>query len=399
MKYFDIYFIWFILILTAAPSLPSADINKKELSKIPKSFRVAIISAGSLRSFAYVARSWQRYLLRPWKGQIFVFAHVIHDKDCIVDQKGLNLLREIATEIEISSQVALLPYEYLAGTIPKVFERKIFYTNKLLVQRGNVIDMLQRRNRAYQLSQIYASNRNFTFDFVVFIRPDSAIYHPPMDFLSWYHHIQSEVRRTSSHSSQRLGAIYIPRSCNFGGVCDRFAAGLPIDMDVYFKSGWILEVMRWAFSKEPEKYPVINPEVLESQISKSGKYTVKDIIANLRTGEFFSERLHMYWLLLNNITQIDYEPGKYPLAFITLRTRNANFYCESNRSTYLANEDVDFADRFPAFAHNHASEYGGFDHVASAIERCGYVHTLNASAACSTSRCTCNDGRKKGVDF
>ena len=252
--------------------------------------------------------------------------------------------------------------------------------------------MLQRRNRAYQLSQMYATSNKIKFDFVVFIRPDSAIYHPPMDFLSWYHHIQSEVRRTSSHSSQRLGAIYIPRSCNFGGVCDRFAAGLPIDMDVYFKSDWVLEVMRWAISKEPEKYPVINPQVAQTHYQSSGLKDINKIIWHLLHGDSFSETLHLSWLLLNNISQVDFWPGVFPLAFITLRTRNANFYCESNRSTYLANKNIHWTDRIQAYAHNHASEYGGFDHVASAIERCGYVHTLNASAACSTSRCNCNDG-------
>ena len=394
----NILFFFFLYFRTALPNKQTGNWSKIDLSRVPKSFHVALITAGSLRSFAFAARSWQRYVLRPWKSQVYLFAHVIHDKHCVIDEKGLNLLREFATEIEITSQTTLLTSAYLTDTIPEVFIRKLFGDKRWSVSRGNVIDMLQRRNRAYQLSQIYASNRNFTFDFVVFIRPDSAIYHPPMDFLSWYHHIQSEVRRTSSHSSQRLGAIYIPRSCNFGGVCDRFAAGLPIDMDVYFKSDWVLEVMRWAISKEPEKYPVINPQVAQTHYQSSGLKDINKIIWHLLHGDSFSEKLHLSWLLLNNITQIDYQRGKYPLAFITLRTRHANFYCESNRSTYLLNEDIDYTDRFPAFAHNHASEYGGFDHVASAIERCGYVHTLNVSLAC-TSRCNCNDGRKKGVDF
>jgi len=399
-----IYFTLYFLLLYSQPVSPnkhSGNVSSRiDLSKVPKSFRVAIITAGSLRSFGYAARSWQRYILRPWKSHVYVFAHVVYDKNCIIDEKGLRLLREFATEIEVSYQITLVPNTYLDCMIPEVFVQKMFAGGKSSVQRGNVIDMLQRRNRAYQLSQMYAKSRNISFDFIVFIRPDSAIYHPAMDFLSWHNHLQNIVNQSSLHSPNRRGAIYVPGSCNFGGICDRFAAGLPADMDTYFKSGWILEVMRWALNSKPNKYQELDEKVAKSHFQNTGHKEVRDIVHNLLYAGSFSERLHLCWFLMNNISQIDYTPGHYPLAFVTLRNHFANFYCESNRSTFLTNEEVDFADRFPGFTYNHASVIGGFDEVASAPERCGALHTLNASAACGiTSNCVCTDGRKKGVDF
>src|SRR5687768_3564656 len=39
-----------------------------------RDFKVALITAGSIRSFLYNERSWQRYILDPWKDNIYVFA-------------------------------------------------------------------------------------------------------------------------------------------------------------------------------------------------------------------------------------------------------------------------------------------------------------------------------------
>ena len=48
----------------------------------------------------------------------------------------------------------------------------------LNLYRGNVIDMYDRRARAYELANIYAAANNIVWDGVLYIRLDSATYEP-----------------------------------------------------------------------------------------------------------------------------------------------------------------------------------------------------------------------------
>jgi hypothetical protein len=76
--------------------------NATNSPKESKTFKVALITAGSIRSFVFNEKSWQRSILEPWKDNIFVFAHVIAShKKCVLSNKGVDALRELATEIEV----------------------------------------------------------------------------------------------------------------------------------------------------------------------------------------------------------------------------------------------------------------------------------------------------------
>eukprot|EP00981_Chlorochromonas_danica_P001491 scaffold323_cov181-Ochromonas_danica.AAC.11 len=115
-----------------------------------KNFKVAVLTAGDMRSFAFTARSWERYLLEPWAENVHLFAFVSAQPHCPLDDKGIDKLRDLATSYE---------------TIHKV-------------KKGNVFDMYERRYRAYRLAIQYSEEKAFQWDLFLFTRTDIAYYSP-----------------------------------------------------------------------------------------------------------------------------------------------------------------------------------------------------------------------------
>ena len=107
--------------------------------------------------------------------------------------------------------------------------------HKPLHFRGNVIDMYERRARAFQLAEQYAHIKNITWDLVLFIRLDSAFYSPQLDFkLQALNLLQINNSNTNTTLYNKVAT---PRACNFHyGVCDRILIGLWKDMKRLFVS-------------------------------------------------------------------------------------------------------------------------------------------------------------------
>jgi hypothetical protein len=144
--------------------------------------------------------------------------------------------------------------------------------------------------------------------------------------------------------------VLIPLACNFGGVCDRIAIGLPSAMDSYFGQDLAIQVLNWAVNT-PE-------EVFGYQARAFVMYGASS----------FSEHVLNAWFAMNNLTQIQIDPPQ--MSFITLRTAWAQQYCSSNRKSFVNNETLFWADRVMAFLDIGKPE-SGLDLIASPLKRCG----------------------------
>eukprot|EP01041_Mallomonas_annulata_P001437 gene1437-2767_t len=337
----------------------------------PTNFRIAIVTAGAFRSFAFVEKSWRRYVTSPWKENIFIFAHVVASKNCIFSHKGLEALRNISTEIEVGySNTPLIPPRIVQKKLPDSLKKSDYFRGHAKgMNRGNFFDMHMRRIRAYEMARGYAERQEFTWDLVVLLRLDTAFYSPKVEFARIYRGLQSYMNTTNR------SAIYIPSICNFYGVCDRMAIGLPKEMEVYFQPEWPFEVLKWAVS------PSIG---LDQEIVQTKQMMATD-------GN--SEHILKCWFIMNNLTEVYSRPGQRILGFVTLRTATADAYCNMTRHDYLykypkINEFIWEPDKVPGYP-DQGSVYSGFDLVADAAERCGPIYKLNATALCMTRECNC----------
>ena len=371
------------------------DASSHEASMKKEKFSVAIITAGDLRSFAFVRRSWERYILTAKNKEVIrIFAHAVVSGNCPITAQGLRSMKELATRVEIYYPTVTYGRSVLSHHIRNIFVNGTEKLNMLTSMiKGNIIDMNERRFRAYHLAKEYALENNFNWSLICFIRPDTAFFHSRFDFYLWHLMLTTfpfPLNQTQSFHPPiytpdpyvEPQAIYIPSGCNFGGVCDRFAVGLPAAMDIYFQRYWILDVLQFI---SPIKGRLKNWRSKRT-ISPLDKH----MITNLRDPSFSEMSLYT-WFIMNNLYQYDILPRQ--VSFLTLRTRHIDQYCNFDRSQTESNEDIFFGDRM-LLNYNLGADVEDFDKVASAEERCGKemlsLFKNNASDVClSHPLCSC----------
>eukprot|EP01039_Chlorochromonas_danica_P009827 gene9826-10870_t len=252
-----------------------------------KNFKVAVLTAGDMRSFAFTARSWERYLLEPWAENVHLFAFVSAQPHCPLDDKGIDKLRDLATSYE---------------TIHKV-------------KKGNVFDMYERRYRAYRLAIQYSEEKAFQWDLFLFTRTDIAYYSPIVPLYTYYTHLLH-----NNIENKRRGII-TPYMCRFNGICDRHAVGLSEEMAVYFERDWLMRLVH----------------LYDSNTTMGAQ-----LRASLRCPHI-SEQLPALWLQIHNITALETVPRT--IAFFTLRSSKGWEYCHSNRDHVLSSTNFSWVDR------------------------------------------------------
>lgn len=328
-----------------------------------KSMNIAVIAAGAVRSFAYNERSWRRYIIEPWKfSNIHVFAHVFASKEgCELYEKGIEAMRGLATELEVShTHSPLLP--------PDVIKSKFAHVKSCLSHKksdkivaGNIIDMHARRNRAYEMAMNYSRVHGFDWHIIMHVRMDSAFYYPRLEFYKIYQGLLNHTAVTGRN------AIIIPPGCSFGHVCDRSAIGLAKDMAVYFNSTFLGAVAEWAHSQNDDDSPSFQED----------KKWVRDIY------ECSGERMLKIWLeSINHFEITDTSPPA--LSFITQRCLTANDYCNWSREDFKRRGGR-WGDRMTI----RQIPTGGFDTASDPEERCGPIHTMNATEVCMRPSCEC----------
>lgn len=355
--------------------MPQKEVSSSSFIKEGKKFNIAIVTAGALRSFAYTEKSWRRYMLEPWKAHIKIFAHVTASKKCLFSQKALEVMRELATEIEIGySSTPLIPFREVQKKLPSALKKSDYFRSQAKgMNRGNYFDMHIRRIRAYEMAREYAEKHSFEWDMIGMLRLDTAFYSPIVPFGRIYYGLIEYMK----HNKQ--AAIYVPTPCNFWGVCDRVAFGLPKEMEIYFQHDWPFEVLNWAITPTPANSEVDLVEMtrIKSMMSRDGN----------------SEHLLKCWFIVNNITQVYNSRAMRTMTFFTLRTSTADGYCTLNRNDHMykypkVNEFIWEPDKVTAYP-DHSSPYKDLDLVADPMQRCGPIHTLNATKVCLTKECNC----------
>jgi hypothetical protein len=372
------------------------DLTKDVHPPAGKQFRVAVLTAGSIRSFAYVEKSWKRYLIEPWKKSLSIFAHAIGLPHCQISKVGLELLHDICTEYEISySQAALLPYHEIVPRIPGYYYRFKEYMAQFspTMSRGNYFDMHARRHRVYEMAANYALRNGFEWDLVMFLRLDIAFYAPRLELWQWYSLLQNYNNGTTKGSTELARGtekekrtihsqpgVLIPNSCNFHGVCDRIAIGLPAQMAIYFKKDFVFEVLDWTVDEVPETHQLYYPK---SYMRSNGN----------------SEHILECWFLMNNLTQLFFAKPQ-PLVFVTVRSVHASSYCALSRDDYVKHYPTyDFIfDPDKTTANSDLTRPASdLDLISSSEQRCGgRMSHLNSTLACMHSGCQCGSwGRRR----
>lgn len=348
-------------------------------------FRVAIVSAGELRSFTFAEKSWQKYIFEPWKKHVFFFAHVVRMENCPTARDGLSRLAQLATDFEVASPAPYVPTRVIWSKLPEEYSRTKRWT-KVLGQssRGNFIDMHARRARAYELAKNYAASNKFEWDLIVFTRLDAAFYEPGLNFYQWHQDIIDHNTKTSARG------IFVHNGCNYHGPCDRFAVGLPSEMDLYFEPDWPFRVLEWI--ELPDSETNLFRSHLTTHIPYED-YIIHELKINMLIHDGNSEHLMELWFIIKNLTQIVFTP--IPIAFATLRTEHADAYCTMHREQFShqypdPNKFIWDPDKQPMYG-NSGSIIQGFDTVASSLERCGkHVQHFNVTSICSTiPSCKC----------
>ena len=78
---------------------------------------------------------------------------------------------------------------------------------------GNIIDMYDRRARAYELSRNYSIQHKIRWDLILFLRLDSGIYSPRIELNQFFNNLMG-------HRKNGSAIIYSPVHCNFAfGTC------------------------------------------------------------------------------------------------------------------------------------------------------------------------------------
>jgi hypothetical protein len=291
---------------------------------------------------------------------------------CPVAKLGVELLQTLCTEFEVSYSAApLLPYRDLVRRLPGYYLRFKEYMAQfgLDMRRGNYFDMHDRRNRAYEMARRHAEINNFEWDLIAFVRLDSAFYSPKVDFFKIH------TALTEFNSTGQRG-IWIPPACNFHGVCDRLAIGLPQNMELYFRKDFVFDVLEWSLDEGEVKSILYYPKM------------------GVRTNGN-SEHMLESWFLMNNISQVFFPQEQMP-TFVTVRTAQASAYCSLTRRQYVLEYplptfvfDPDKTTANPDLTNKPI----GFDLVSSAEQRCG----LKAGRMNSTLMCLHHPGCKCGT--
>ena len=358
---------------------------------MPATLRVAIITAGSLRSFVFVAKSWRDNLFGDkYPNVVDIFAHVVlnlntrkgrqRHSQCPFEVEGLKELQSIATEIEVSSPAPLDSEDTIRKEVPlSHFIRDAEYWTLLTTpMKGNVVDMYSRRSRAYQMAKSYSRRHSITYDLFVLLRLDSAFYTSDLNYIQWYFLLRTCNGTESNNAIIPRRVLLTPDGCDFGGVCDRMAVGLEAVMDIYFQPNWPFKVLQW------------------SVLTKGFINQENSIRSYIQKRNSLSENLLFGWLLLNNITQIILRPNK--ISFITLRTIYGGKYCSVSREAFVSDEGVFWADRAMSFYY-HGEPLGGNDSATSTDVRCGPVYQKfsNTTAIClAYASCGCEKEVYKG---
>jgi hypothetical protein len=171
------------------------------------------------------------------------------------------------------------------------------YQNPAQSLHAAYADMWSERNKAFEMAKQLVAERGRSYKYVVFTRTDNALAAPL---------ILSELARIIDTSPSTESTLIVPGCCDFGGICDRFAAGTWDAMEMY------MEPERWI-----EEYHVAIPTLQEAHPHISFQ---KQSERNLQ-GHFF----------LRNLTRID-----QPISFTTLRRGSMEKYC-ANRNDFETN--------------------------------------------------------------
>jgi len=159
-------------------------------------------------------------------------------------------------------------------------------------------DIWSQRRQAFELAKKYASEKRVSYKFVVFTRPDSVF----GDFLDL--DALASVLAKSKHPDR---SIIAPSCCDFGGYCDRFAAGTWGAMEVYFENEDWLNEYNVSIPTLAQQYP------------------------DVEFGNVFEQNVkgHFY---MRNLTRLD-----SLVSFATLRRASVKKYCAN---------DVDWASNW-----------------------------------------------------
>lgn len=322
---------------------------------IDKKLKVALITAGHIRSFAIVAQSWKRYLLADPQADIHLFAVVsaqLHE-DCDLMPLGLEMLRHMASDMEVSySSTPETDADYIKSRLKANSNFQCSNTMTRFAAagdkkiKGNFIDMHLHRSRAYRLSEAYSNRHKLTWDLIMFGRLDNAYYAPMLSF-PLFHQVLTE--RSSLNGTKN---IIINKRCNFGGFCDRFAVGFPREMALYFKKDWVFDLHNSHIDLRGD------PEALQ-RID-----TAMNSVVQFRCN---SESFLRAWIWgYHNITALYIYDA---LNFITLRTTHATLYCQKNRAeiTDLKKPLVPWMDSMSAMFDPRYAE----DALRDPVFRCG----------------------------
>jgi hypothetical protein len=367
-------FVWKAVVLSNAASIvpPQYALEKQE------TFRVAVITAGSIRTFAYVAESWKRYIFAQWGRDVFLFGYVAANKNCPFEMLGVGLMKELATRVEVSynrsleitdHEVSRHLHKWYKNNGTRLGDGFEYQRMGSVMARGNVLDMQVRRAKAYTLALRYAREHHVTFDLVCFIRTDSPIYSPTPAFFEWY-----RVLSFLGDSTNKPW-IYSPRICGYkSGWCDRFVVGLPKQMRVFFDRHAYFKVLSWTATSEHNR-------------SDSDMQTVLSSQAN-------SETLLRIWLeRINNISHVamSIADQEFRFSFLTLRSTVIGEYCRKNRIEFLLNDTelwrmrahIDYMVSRNTAILAVGQEYDAFDLIASPALRCGPVYDPLMKVDCS----------------
>jgi hypothetical protein len=341
-------------------------------------FNVAIIVAGSLRSFLFSVESWRRYLIGPWRDNIHIFAHVIDDSyksGCPIFEVGISELKSIATMYEVSSSTPILSLEYIKQSLPS-FYRRYVKDFRGLHNGADYIDMIARRMRAYELSLAYQDKTQITWHAVLMFRFDSVIFEPIVPLYDWYLNL-IDIRNCG------LSGVMIPWQCNFHGLCDRLIYALAPEMKMYMKPTWPFDVLHWSvdppdnssmssFKKNTTNCPEVNQWFQDRDTFEVVKFDLRR-----RKGPQATEFFHLAWLVMSNFTQVVVIPM---CNFATLRTAYSEAYCNLNRDGFWASM------RQHPLKKTIFEKATLFDLVASPMERCG-AHYRLANTSLLTKFC------------
>jgi hypothetical protein len=350
--------------------------NSKDIKPIADELKVALVTAGELRSFYFNRRSWERYVIGKYSKNLFIFASVLlppPGHTCPFLDRSLNYLYNISTEIEVSystaSSVAGTSYQHSEELYWRMcFLEKGEDPSRLF--HGNAFDMNTRKMRAATLAFAYAKHHEFEWDLMVFARLDSAFYSPPLNYKGMHNALHEYI------SSTHRPALLVPESCGFSGFCDRFAVGLPSAMHVYF-------------------------HLKQSTSLHWMKHTHHDLLTWIRNRTDWqpvwcdSEVILAGWLLMHNVSHMDVANE---VSFITLRPKCAPFYCNSSREVVNFNNPCLFYTDTATAVIDQSSPFTEDDFIFNATFRCGsdeWIESESHSAICEANlACGCDQSVK-----